>query len=207
MIVIEGLLFLPYNGNCIEKLEVKQIGEDWLMDQQNKKCLIAYFSHAGMNYASGKIVDLPVGNTQRAAEMICRFTGGDLFHIRTAAVYPYDYQEVVKIAKKEKADNARPALEKDIANLDDYDVIFLGYPNWCGTMPMVLWTFLENHDFSGKTIYPFCTHEGSGVGHSLEDIHALCPQVKLGKSLALLGTTIEDAEDDIRRWIRDVADA
>ena len=206
MIVIEGLLFLPYNGNCIEKLEVKQIGEDWLMDQQNKKCLIAYFSHAGMNYASGKIVDLPVGNTQRAAEMICRFTGA-LFHIRTAAVYPYDYQEVVKIAKKEKADNARPALEKDIANLDDYDVIFLGYPNWCGTMPMVLWTFLENHDFSGKTIYPFCTHEGSGVGHSLEDIHALCPQVKLGKSLALLGTTIEDAEDDIRRWIRDVADA
>lgn len=128
-----------------------------------------------MNYVSGKIVDLPVGNTERAAQMLRLFTGGDLFHIRTASVYPNDYQEVVKIARKEKADNARPALEKDIPSIDDYDVIFLGYPNWCGTMPMALWTFLENHDFSGKTIYPFCTHEGSGVGHSLEDIHAPLP--------------------------------
>ena len=156
-----------------------------------------------MNYVSGKIVDLPVGNTERAAQMLRVFTGGDLFHIRTASVYPNDYQEVVQIAKKEKADNARPALEMDIDNIDDYDVIFLGYPNWCGTMPMALWTFLESHDFTDKTIYPFCTHEGSGVGHSLEDIHALCPTAKLGKSLALLGTTIEDAEDDIRRWLRD----
>ena len=173
------------------------------MDYQGKKCLIAYFSHAGMNYVSGKIVDLPVGNTERAAQMLRLFTGGDLFHIRTASVYPNDYQEVVKIAKKEKDDNARPVLERDIDSIDDYDVIFLGYPNWCGTMPMALWTFLENHDFTDKTIYPFCTHEGSGVGHSLEDIHALCPTAKLGKSLALLGTTIEDAEDDIRRWLRD----
>ena len=119
-----------------------------------------------MNYVSGKIVDLPVGNTERAAQMLRLFTGGDLFHIRTASVYPNDYQEVVKIAKKEKADNARPVLERDIDSIDDYDVIFLGYPNWCGTMPMALWTFLESHDFTDKTIYPFCTHEGSGVGHS-----------------------------------------
>lgn len=101
------------------------------------------FSHAGMNYVSGKIVDLPVGNTERAAQMLRLFTGGDLFHIRTASVYPNDYQEVVKIARKEKADNARPVLERDIDSIDDYDVIFLGYPNWCGTMPMALWTFLE----------------------------------------------------------------
>ena len=73
------------------------------MDYQGKKCLIAYFSHAGMNYVSGKIVDLPVGNTERAAQMLRLFTGGDLFHIRTASVYPNDYQEVVKIARKEKA--------------------------------------------------------------------------------------------------------
>ena len=94
------------------------------------------------------------GQYGTGSQMLRLFTGGDLFHIRTASVYPNDYQEVVKIARKEKADNARPALEKDLPSIDDYDVIFLGYPNWCGTMPMALWTFLENHDFSGKTIYP-----------------------------------------------------
>lgn len=104
-----------------------------------------------MNYVSGKIVDLPVGNTERAAQMLRLFTGGDLFHIRTASVYPNDYQEVVKIARKEKADNARPALEKDIPSIDDYDVIFLGYPNWCGTMPMALWPPLRTPSHEPRT--------------------------------------------------------
>lgn len=171
------------------------------MNLEGKKCLIAYFSHAGMNYVSGHIVELAEGNTERVAQMVRSFTGADIFHLRTKEVYPFDYQATVDIARREKAENARPALEKDI-DVTDYDVIFLGYPNWCGTMPMVLWTFLEKHDFSGKTIYPFCTHEGSGVGRSLQDIHALCPDAVLGTSLALLGTTVADAEDDVRRWLR-----
>lgn len=170
------------------------------MNLEGKKCLIAYFSHAGMNSVRGHIVDLPEGNTRRVAQMLQSFTGATTFHIRTQAVYPYDYQATVAQAKAEKAANARPVLEKDI-DVAPYDIIFLGYPNWCGTMPMAVWTFLENHDFSEKTIYPFCTHEGSGVGHSLQDIHKLCPQAKLGTSLALLGTTVADASDDVRRWL------
>ena len=97
----------------------------------------------------------------------------------------------------------RPALSKDLDDISGYDLIFLGYPNWCGTMPMALWTFLENHDFSGKTIYPFCTHEGSGIGRSLEDIHELCPKAVLGSHLAILGSTVQDAEDDVRRWLNE----
>lgn len=173
------------------------------MNYREKKCLIAYFSHAGMNYASGNLVNLSIGNTERAADMICTYTGGDLFHIRTAAVYPNDdYHKVVAIARKEKEEGARPALQNDIDNADTYDVVFLGYPIWCGTMPMAVWTFLEHHHFAGKIIKPFCTHEGSGWGRSLEDIHTLCPEATMEPGITLFGTTIMDAEDDIRRWIK-----
>lgn len=173
------------------------------MDYKGKKCLIAYFSHAGMNYVSGKIVNLKVGNTEQAAKMIGRMTGGDLFHIRAAAVYPHEYKETVSLARHEWEKRLRPALSKDLDDISGYDLIFLGYPNWCGTMPMALWTFLDNHDFSGKTIYPFCTHEGSGIGRSLEDIHELCPKAVLGSHLAILGSTVQDAEDDVRRWLNE----
>ena len=168
------------------------------MDYQGKKCLIAYFSHAGMNYVSGKIVDLPVGNTERAAQMLRLFTGGDLFHIRTASVYPNDYQEVVKIAKKEKADNARPVLERDIDSIDDYDVIFLGYPNWCGTMAPPLMTFLQQWDWSGKKILPFGTNGGGGTGRLAEDVARLVPNGKIAPVLDLPDP--EDTEK-IRRWL------
>lgn len=124
------------------------------MDYKGKKCLIAYFSHAGMNYVSGKIVNLKVGNTEQAAKMISRMTGGDLFHIRAAAVYPHEYKETVSLARHEWEKRLRPALARDLDDISGYDLVFLGYPNWCGTMPMAMWTFLENHDFSGKTIYP-----------------------------------------------------
>lgn len=174
------------------------------MNYREKKCLIAYFSHAGMNYASGKLVNLSVGNTERAAEMICKYTGGELFHIRTASVYPNDdYHKVVAIARQEKEANARPELQKDLPDVEEYDVIFLGYPNWCGTMPMAMWTFLEKHDFTNKIIKPFCTHEGSGWGHSLEDLHSLCPKAKIDNGITLFGTTIMDAEDDVKRWLRE----
>lgn len=157
-----------------------------------------------MNYASGKKVDLPVGNTERAADMIRKYTGGDIVHIRTVKAYPKDsYEDVVAMARKEKAENARPAIQTKVENLADYDIIFLGYPNWCGTMPMAVWTFLESHDFGGKVIKPFVTHEGSGWGHSLEDLHALCPTATIEPGLTLFGTTIMDAEDDIRRWLKD----
>lgn len=172
------------------------------MNYKEKHCLIAYFSHAGMNYASGKIVELSIGNTERAAQMIRQYTGGELFHIRRDIPYPRSYQETVAAARAEKERKARPSLGKKLDSIAPYDIIFLGYPNWCGTMPMAVCTFLEQYDFSEKIIKPFCTHEGSGWGSSLQDLRSLCPTAKIESGLTLFGTTILDAEDDVRRWLQ-----
>ncbi len=172
------------------------------MEYKGKNCLIAYFSHAGMNYASGNIVYLPIGNTERAAQMIREYTGGTLFRILRRQPYPQAYQDVVAEAKKEKQTGSRPELEQAAPDIAPFDTIFLGFPNWCGTMPMPVWRFLESCDFSGKIIKPFCTHEGSGWGRSLQDLHALCPAAQIEEGLTLFGTTIQDAGDDIRRWLQ-----
>jgi len=118
--------------------------------------LIAYFSRKGNNYRDGSIVDLPIGNTEVAAKMIQALTGGAMFHIDTVKTYPSDYTKATEIAQQELSQNARPVLAGQVDSLDSYDVVFLGYPNWWGTMPMAVWTFLEAHDFAGKTILPFC---------------------------------------------------
>lgn len=175
------------------------------MTCKDKKCLIAYYSHAGQNYTTGgELKNLPIGNTERVADLIRKYTGGTLFHILTVKPYPEgDYKQTVAMAKEENETNARPKLESLPDSIRDYDIIFLGYPNWCGTMPMAVWTFLESFDFTGKEIWPFCTHEGSGLGHSLQDIKALCPYAMLGPNLALLGSTVLDAEDDVRRWLEE----
>jgi flavodoxin len=166
-----------------------------------KKALIAYFSRKGNNYVSGKIADLKVGNTEVAARMIQEITGGNLFQIEAVKAYPLDYTATTEVAKQELRSKARPALSTHVEALDSYDVIFLGFPNWWGTMPMPVCTFLEEYDFTGKTIIPFCTHEGSGLGSSEKDIAKLCPAAKLLKGLAIHGTRVNDAKKDIANWL------
>ena len=166
------------------------------------KCLIAYFSRVGDNYVDGNVVNLPVGNTEIAAKMIQKLTGGDTFQIRTVKDYPVGYNETTEVAKQELRQKARPVLSSRVDNLDDYGVIILGYPNWWGTMPMAVFTFLEAHDFSSKTIIPFCTHEGSGLGRSEDDIRQLCPTAKLLKGISINGGSVQIAENDISAWLR-----
>ena len=166
------------------------------------KKLVAYYSRAGNNYVNGGIVNLPVGNTEVAANMIQRRTGGDLFRIDTVKEYPLDCTETTEVAKEELRQNARPELSGRVGNLSGYDVIYLGYPNWWGTMPMAVFTFLEGYDFSGKTIVPFCTHEGSGMGRSERDIRKLCPNARLLKGLPLHGGSVQKAGDAIATWLR-----
>lgn len=175
------------------------------MSFSDAKCLIAYFSRKGNNYVSGQIVNLPVGNTEVAAKMIQKMTGGDLFRIEAVNAYPEDYTETTEVAKRELRADARPELTGHLDNMDSYDVIFLGYPNWWGTMPMPVFTFLEEYDFSGKTIVPFCTHEGSGLGHSEKEIAKLCPQATLLKGLAIHGTRVNNAKKDIANWLDKVS--
>ena len=188
------MLVFRFHGRMNDRNEDKKMRE--------MKSLIAYFSRAGNNYVSGSIVNLPVGNTEVAANLIRKLTGGDTFRIHTVKDYPADYNETTAVAKQELRQNARPELSGHVDNMNEYSVIFLGYPNWWGTMPMGVFTFLEEHDFSGKTIIPFCTNEGSGLGRSESDIKQICPDAKVLKGLSLRGGSVQRAENDISAWLR-----
>lgn len=164
----------------------------------DKKVLVVFFSHTGENYAVGNITK---GNTHIVAEMIAEATGGRLFEIVPEKAYPETYQECVEVAKQEKEHNARPAVRGDIA-AEDYDVVFLGYPNWWGDMPMAVYTFLEKHDWSGKTLLPFCTHEGSGLSGSERKIADACKGATVGRGLALRGATAQNKRDEARKAVQ-----
>lgn len=170
------------------------------------KILIAYYSRKGENYWSGSIKNLEKGNTQIIAEYIQEATGGDLFEINTVAPYPADYHKCTEVAKIELRHNARPALSCVLENLNDYDVIFLGYPNWWGTCPMAVLTFLDSCDFDGKKLFPFCTNEGSGMGDSERHIKKECPRASIGKGLAITGHRAIFAREETVDWaIRSMA--
>jgi flavodoxin len=174
------------------------------MSIKGSKCLIAYFSRAGFNYVGGQIVNLPVGNTEVVAKMIRELNGGDLFHIEPVKKYPADYTETTDVAKEELRTSARPKLAGHVETVAAYDVVFLGYPNWWGTMPMPVFSFLEECDPAGKTIAPFCTHEGSGLGHSIADIKKTCPQSTVLDGFAIRGGTVKNAHDDVAGWLREI---
>lgn len=127
-----------------------------------------------------------------------------MFHIETVKPYPKDYTETTEVAKQELRENARPELKSQVSDMDSYDVIYLGYPNWWGTFPMPVFTFLESYDFSGKTIVPFCTHEGSGMGRSESDIKKLCQGSRVENSLAIKGGSVNGAEKEISKWLQKV---
>lgn len=162
--------------------------------------IIVYFSRNGKNYVNGEIKELAVGNTEVAAKMIQEITGADIFKIDPIIPYPDDYQTCTEEAKNDLHNQARPELKSYPSNVEQYEVIYLGYPNYWGTMPMAVWTFLEKYDFSGKTIKPFCTNEGSGMGNSEADIVKLCPNAIIKKGLAIHGSEVSKSKDIIQRW-------
>lgn len=163
--------------------------------------LVAYFSHAGQNYSNGKIVDLNKGNTEAAAEIIADLTGGKLFEIQAKKDYPFIYSECTDVAKQELRASSRPELVSTV-DVSEYGTIILGYPNWWGTMPMPVCTFLESQSFAGKTILPFCTHEGSGMGNSEYDLKKLCPDAKMRTGLPIHGSSVSGAGAAIRQWLQ-----
>jgi flavodoxin len=159
------------------------------------KTLIAFYSRAGQNYVSGDIVDLEVGNTEVVARKIRHLLpDADLFKIDTVKDYPVDYMRTTEVAKEELRREIRPELTAEVENMSQYDTIILGYPNWWGTMPMAVFTFLEQYDFTGKAIIPFCTHEGSGMGHSVGDIKQACPGATVLEGTPIHGSTASQAD-------------
>lgn len=164
--------------------------------------LIAYFSRAGENYVNGSVRSLAVGNTEVVANMIADLTGGDLFHIETVRTYAVDYMECIEEAQEEKHAKARPELRELPVGIDGYDTIILGYPNWWGTMPMAVYTFLEAFDFANKTILPFCTHEGSGLSGTERDIARVCPKATVLAGLAIHGADVSRSLPQVKKWIQ-----
>ncbi len=169
-----------------------------------KHILIAYYSRRGENYVGGNIVDLSMGNTEVVAQKIERLTDGDMFRIDTVKKYPSDYTACTKAAKKELNEDARPKTSHTVDDMQQYDTVFLGFPNWWGTMPMVVHTFLESYDFAGKTILPFCTHEGSGMGHSVADIKRHCPSANVLTGVAIRGSSISNSDNEVEKLVKQI---
>ena len=172
--------------------------------QGKSKSLVVYFSRADENYGVGTISE---GNTAILAKMIASKTGSDIFEIVPEKAYPKNYRECTNVAKDEQRKNARPAYKGDI-DTSGYDTIYIGYPIWWGDLPMVCYTFLEKHDLNGKTIVPFCTHEGSGLSGTDGNIKRLYKNITMKTALVMRGATAQnqrkDAEKQIDDWLKKV---
>ena len=159
-----------------------------------------YFSMKGQTIGPGmKLTNLDKGNTAVAAEFIQK--GGDIFEIEADRAYSEDHMVLIKEAKRELENGTRvPA--KSYPDLSRYDTVYLGYPNWWNTMPMVLFTFLEHYDWTGKRIIPFCTNEGSGLGNSVDDIKKLCPSADVDEGASFKGSQVRGSEGEISGWAK-----
>ncbi|WP_421908753.1 flavodoxin [Methanolacinia petrolearia] len=152
--------------------------------------LIAYFSHSG--------------NTRVVADKIHKIAGGEIFEIVPVNQYPHEYNAVVEQARKELDQDYRPALKTKAENIYSYDLVFIGYPNWWGTIPRPVAAFLQEYDLAGKTIAPFCTHEGSGLGRSVEEIKSICSKSTVMNGLAIRGGNVKNSQEEINIWLLEV---
>lgn len=158
-----------------------------LQTQAGGNILIAYFSWSG--------------NTENAAQVIQEQTGADIIELNPAEPYSSNYSEVLDQAQKDMNADARPELANHVENMEQYDTILLGYPNWWATIPMPVATFIEEYDFSGKTIIPFCSHGGGGFGQSITDISKLAPNSRIGEGLSIHYSGGTSLENDITTWL------
>lgn len=156
----------------------------------SEKILVAYFSHSG--------------NTRVIAEQIQNAAGGDIFEIRPVKKYPSNYNAVVDQAKKEINSDYKPVLETQIADIESYDIFFIGSPDWWGTIAPPVASFLSGCNLSGKTIVPFMTHEGTAMGHSVANIKKLSPGSAILEGLPVRGGSVNRAHDDVIKWLRKI---
>jgi flavodoxin len=167
------------------------------------RTLIAFFSRADENYFSGTYRYIKVGNTEVVANQIKELTGADSFKIEMKTPYAADYNTCIDQAKNDKNARARPKLAAELDSLDEYDTIILMYPNYWGSCPMAVFTFLEKYNFTGKTILPLCTHEGSGMGNSERDIAKAATSVTLKKGLPINGSSVANAKSQVEKWLKE----
>ncbi|CAI1683821.1 flavodoxin [Serratia fonticola] len=202
------ILFLAFTVSSVN-------AKDEAVDGNMRRILIVYFSQPedvkldGVDGISGASIlqknSVVLGSTQYVAQIIQKETGGDLFRIETVKPYPRQHDTLLKYAEQEVKDGARPELKEKIPNLADYNQVFVGYPIWWYKMPMVMYSFFEQHDFSGKTLIPFTTHGGSRFSDSLREIKRLQPNAQLvtqGLAISRDDVTDDDTPTEIRNWLR-----
>lgn len=154
------------------------------------KSLVVYFSWSG--------------NTQNVAEAIRTQTDSDIFEIVPETPYSDDYDTVLDVAQEEQRENARPAISGTIDNIDDYDVIYVGFPNWWGDMPMILYTFFDRYDLSGKAVAPFCTSGGSGLSNTVNEIRELEPNATVTDGLHIGSSSASNPDDAVSNWLSEI---
>lgn len=166
------------------------------------KTLIAFFSRADENYFGGSMRYVDVGNTEIAVGKIGELIDADVFKIEMKRPYAKEYMTCINEAQADLQSNARPELVSLPESIDAYDTVILAYPNYWGTMPMAVFTFLDQFDFSGKTILPLCTNEGSGMGSSERDIRNTCAGATIARGLSIAGHSVNSAKPQIEKWLK-----
>lgn len=200
---------MPSEG-VISKTQDSTDNQESNMSDNGSKILITYFTVPeadGVDTVAGasRVASESgvVGNTEFIANEVQKNIGGDLFKIETVQTYPNIHDDLLEFAYNEKNEDARPALISKIENMDDYDVVFVGYPNWNADLPMPLYTFFDEYDFSGKTIIPFVTHGGSSFSATINTIKELEPNaVVVEEGLSVSRNNIASAESDVKEWTK-----
>ena len=164
----------------------------------DKKALVVFFSHAGDNYAVGNI---EVGNTKIVADYISEFTGADQFEIKTKKYDGMAYTPLTELAKEEQQNGELPPFEGKV-DVSKYDVIFIGGPVWWGTYPQVMFTFFKKYDLNGKTIIPFTTHEGSGLGSCVKDVKKAYPNANVQQGFSIYGHDVRTGKERVEKWLK-----
>lgn len=192
VLLLMGLIVsISCSGNTSKKEENNM--------EKKGKVLIVFFSHAGENYGVGNI---KVGNTKLVADEIQRVTGGDEFEIVADKNYDMPYDALTKLAKEESEKGEKPSFKGEIKNIDDYDTVFIGGPIWWGTYPRVMFTFFDKYDLNGKTIIPFTTHEGSGLGSVVEDLKTIYPKATFKEAFSIYGHEIRKDLSKVDKWLK-----
>ena len=161
------------------------------------KSIVVFFSHAGDNYAVGNI---EVGNTKIVADYITELIVADQFEIVTHKYDGVAYTPLINLAKEETRKGELPEYEGDV-DLSQYDTVFIGGPMWWGTYPQVMFTFFGRYDLNGKTIYPFTTHEGSGLGSAVSDVRRAYPNADVKKGFSMYGHEVRSNKAKVEKWL------
>lgn len=165
------------------------------------KTLVAFFSRADENYFGGAMRYVKVGNTEIVVNDMKDMIDADTFKIEMKDPYSPVYMTCIEEAKKDLREDARPELTEYLDSIDEYDTVVLAYPNYWGTMPMAVYTFLDRYDFTGKTILPLCTNEGSGMGSSERHIKRLAPGATVAKGISVTGSNAANAGAQVKKWL------